>query len=330
VNILGIETSCDETSVAIVADGRRVLSNVIASQVDIHARYGGVVPEVASRQHLLSVLPVLKEAMEKAGVGWQQLDAVAVTHGPGLAGSLLVGANTAKSIAAARALPLTGVNHLEGHIYANWLGDGPESVFPALCLIVSGGHSDILLMEGHGIYRRIGRTRDDAAGEAFDKSARILGVGYPGGPAIEMAAKAGRNVIPLTRAWLKGTDDFSFSGIKTAVLHLVEARSGVTDPQWVADVACSFQEAVIEMLVTKTMEAAIRLEVRNILVAGGVAANKVLAGRLKEKAPVPLLIPPSILCTDNAAMVASCGYYQLRAGRHAGLDLDIIPSLSLG
>jgi N6-L-threonylcarbamoyladenine synthase len=330
MNVLAIETSCDETSAAIVADGRRILSNVIASQVDIHARYGGVVPEVASRQHLLSILPVTDEALKKAGLGWPQVDAVAVTHGPGLAGSLLVGVNAAKGIAAGRGLPLTGVNHLEGHIYANWLGEGPQPEFPALCLIVSGGHSDLVMMEGHGQYRRVGRTRDDAAGEAFDKSARIMGVGYPGGPAIEKAARDGRNIIPLTRAWLKGTDDFSFSGIKTAVLHLVEAQRGRPTPQWIADLSCSFQEAVIEMLVSKTMEAAIRLQARNILVAGGVASNRVLAARLKEEAPVPILIPPPILCTDNAAMIASCGYFQLRAGRCSGLELDVLPSLNLG
>jgi N6-L-threonylcarbamoyladenine synthase len=226
--VLGIETSCDETAASVVEDGIKILSNPVASQVDIHARYGGVVPEVASRQHILAMIPILRQAMTEAQVDWKDLDGIAVTIGPGLAGSLLVGANVAKAITLAHGLPLTGINHLEGHIYANWLVEhAPNSAptFPLLCLVVSGGHSDLVLMKGHGNYILLGRTRDDAAGEAFDKAARILGLGYPGGPAIERAARSGIPSLNLPRAWLKGTNDFSFSGVKTALLRLVTSGS---------------------------------------------------------------------------------------------------------
>ena len=220
VKILGIETSCDETAAAVVEDGTKILSNEIASQVEIHARYGGIVPEVASRQHTLSIIPIIKSAMGKARIGWQDLGAIAVTNGPGLAGSLLTGVNTAKAISLAHNLPLIGVNHLEGHIYANWL-NGPIPEFPLVCLIVSGGHSDLVLMKRHGDYTLLGRTRDDAAGEAFDKAARLLDLGYPGGPAIQKAAVGGKTNIPLPKSWIKGTNDFSFSGIKSSLLRLV-------------------------------------------------------------------------------------------------------------
>jgi N6-L-threonylcarbamoyladenine synthase len=329
MNVLGIETSCDETAAAVVADGRRIISNVVASQVDIHARYGGVVPEVASRQHLLSILPVIEKAMADAGTKWEDISGIAVTCGPGLAGSLLVGVNTAKAIAAARKLPLTGVNHLEGHIYANWLVEGEPPLFPALCLIISGGHSDLVLMNGHGDLKRLGRTRDDAAGEAFDKAARILGAGYPGGPAIEKSARVGKAVLPLPRAWLKGTDDFSFSGLKTGLLHLAQDRNILPGSQLAADAAASFQESVAEVLVVKTVEAARRLEVRNIVVSGGVAANRAIREYLIRKSSVPVRIPPLSLCTDNAAMIASCGYYRFAAGRNDSLDLDIVASLPI-
>jgi N6-L-threonylcarbamoyladenine synthase len=324
MKILAIETSCDETAAAVVADGWKMLSNQIASQVEIHARYGGIVPEVASRQHLLSVIPILKQAMTEAGVGWEELSAIAVTIGPGLAGSLLVGVNVAKAAAMAHNLPLIGVNHLEGHLYANWLGN-KDIEFPAVCLIVSGGHSDLVLVRGHGNYVVLGRTRDDAAGEAFDKAARILGLGYPGGPAIEKAAKGGTASIPLPRAWLKGSDDFSFSGVKTALLRLAEAGNISS----VADAAASFQEAVIDVLVTKTIAVAKERRARQVLLAGGVASNALLRQRLTESSPLPVLVPPPILCTDNAAMVAACGYYRLQAGKTNGLDLDVIPGLKL-
>jgi N6-L-threonylcarbamoyladenine synthase len=328
MKILGIETSCDETAAAVVEDGVKILSNQIASQVEIHARYGGVVPEVASRQHILAVIPILKQAMTEANVTWPDLDGVAVTVGPGLAGSLLVGVNVAKAIALARRLPITGVNHLEGHIYANWLTEnssGRTPAFPLLSLIVSGGHSDLVLMKGHGEYVLLGRTRDDAAGEAFDKAARILALGYPGGPAIDRTARNGTAAIPLPRAWLKGTDDFSFSGLKTALLRLATAGQ-ITSP---ADAAASFQQAVVDVLVTKTIAAAREHRVRQILLAGGVASNSLLRQRLMENSPLPVLIPPLQLCTDNAAMIAACGYYRFQAGKIDGLDLDVVPGLKL-
>jgi N6-L-threonylcarbamoyladenine synthase len=324
MKILGIETSCDETAAAVVEDGTKILSNQIASQVEIHARYGGVVPEVASRQHILSIIPIIKQAMTEAKVSWNELDGIAVTSGPGLAGSLLVGVNAAKAIALAHGLPVSGVNHLEGHIYANWL-DGQGIDFPVVCLIVSGGHSDLVLMRGHGDYAVLGRTRDDAAGEAFDKAARILELGYPGGPAIERVAKGGAASIPLPRAWLKGSSDFSFSGVKTALLRLVEAGKVSS----VADGAASFQEAVVDVLVTKTLMLAKERRVKQILLSGGVAANGLLRKRLAENSPIPVLIPPPVLCTDNAAMIAACGYYRLRSGKRDGLDLDVVPGLKL-
>lgn len=329
MKILGIETSCDETAAAVVEDGSRIISNVVASQIDIHARYGGVVPEVASRQHLLTIIPVINQAM--TGISWQDINGIAVTFGPGLAGSLLVGVNVAKAIALAKKLPITGVNHLEAHIYANWLdfssppGEKGRVRFPCLCLVVSGGHSDLVLMKGHGQFEKLGRTRDDAAGEAFDKAARILGLGYPGGPAIERAATSGIPCLPLPRAWLKDSHDFSFSGLKTALWHLVH-KGGIS----VADAAASFQLAVADVLVAKTIEAAKQLNVGQILLSGGVAANKMLTRHFLAISPVPVLIPPPHLCTDNAAMVAACGYYHFQAGKISGYDLDVVPSLSLG
>lgn len=324
MRILGIETSCDETAAAVVEDGVTILSNEIASQVDIHTRYGGIVPEVASRQHTLSIIPIINSAMTKAKVSWQELNAIAVTSGPGLAGSLLTGVNTAKAISIARGLPLIGVNHLEGHIYANWLaGSAPE--FPLVCLIVSGGHSDLVLMRGHGDYTMLGRTRDDAAGEAFDKAARILGLGYPGGPAVEKAAASGKNNLNLPRAWLKNTNDFSFSGIKTALLRLSEDGK-IANPN---DGAASFQIAVVEVLVKKTISAALENNVKQIIICGGVAANKALRQTFIAESPLPVFIPPLVLCTDNAAMIASCGYFRFRAGKTSDLSLDVVPNLRL-
>ena len=355
LSILGIETSCDETAAAVVRDGGEVLSNVIASQVDIHSRYGGIVPEVASRQHLLTAIPVIVEAMSTAGISWDDLDAIAVTVGPGLAGSLLVGVNIAKAIALARGLTLLGVNHLEGHIYANWL-EGSQPQLPALCLIVSGGHSDLILMRGHGDYQRLGQTRDDAAGEAFDKVARILGLGFPGGPAIEQAARDAPRIddrrFRLTRAWLRGSDDFSFSGMKTAVLRLADSLTSGHEaaargqPSTAGDspfgspirlqegeksaIAASFQQAVIDVLVGKTIAAARRLSARQILLCGGVAANRLLRDTLTKRSPVAVSIPSPILCTDNAAMIACCAYFQLSAGRRSDWDMDVMPGLKLG
>jgi N6-L-threonylcarbamoyladenine synthase len=324
MKILGIETSCDETAASVVEDGTNVLSNEIASQVEIHARYGGIVPEVASRQHTLSIIPIIRAAMQKAYVKWPDLSAIAVTNGPGLAGSLLTGVNTAKAIALAQSLPLVGVNHLEGHMYANWL-TGNKMEFPLICLIVSGGHSDIVLMKGHGDYVLLGRTRDDAAGEAFDKAARLLGLGYPGGPVIQKAAENGKTNIPLPKSWIKGTNDFSFSGIKSSLLRLVTENKEINKN----DFAASFQAAVVDVLVTKTIDAAQEHNARQILMAGGVAANKPLRETLTVRSPFPVIIPPFILCTDNAAMIAACGYFRFRAGHVSDMTLDVIPSLKL-
>jgi N6-L-threonylcarbamoyladenine synthase len=326
VKILGIETSCDETAAAVVQDGRKALSSIVASQVDIHSRYGGIVPEVASRQHLLTIIPIIEQAMAQAQAQWSDLDGIAVTCGPGLAGSLLIGVNIAKAIALSQHLPLLGVNHLEGHIYANWLeGNTPD--LPAICLIVSGGHSDLILMKGHGDYQLLGRTRDDAAGEAFDKVSRILELGYPGGPAIEKAALSGNSArFHLPRAWLKDTDDFSFSGLKTAVLRLAAEQSIAA----IADIAASFQDAVADVLVTKTVSAAKRLGARQILLCGGVAANRLLRRMLTDRSPIPILMPNPTLCTDNAAMIASCGYFRFTTGERSGWNLDIAPNMRLG
>ncbi|MBN1189442.1 MAG: tRNA (adenosine(37)-N6)-threonylcarbamoyltransferase complex transferase subunit TsaD [Dehalococcoidales bacterium] len=334
MKILGIESSCDETAASIVENGSSVISSIISSQVDIHARYGGIVPEVASRQHMLSITPVIEETLANAGTDWQDIDAIAVTRGPGLAGSLLVGVNAAKAIALARRIPLIGINHLEGHIYANWL-TGAAITFPIICMVVSGGHSDLILMKDHGDYTLLGRTRDDAAGEAFDKAARILGLGYPGGPAIQKAAEIGKDLVRLPHAWLEGSNDFSFSGIKTALLRLVEggkisldenARNGLPSKY---DAAASFQKAVVDVLAAKTVSLASELGVGQILVAGGVAANQALRQTLAKLSPVPVLIPPPVLCTDNAAMIAACAYYRYRAGKTDGLDMDVVPNLKL-
>ena len=332
MKILGIETSCDETAAAVVEDGTRILSNVISSQVELHSRYGGIVPEVASRQHLLSIMPIVEKALADAKVRHSDLSAIAVTNGPGLAGSLLVGVNLAKAVALAWGLPLIGVNHLEAHIYANWLGED-KPFFPAISLIVSGGHTELVLLQGHGDIVRLGRTRDDAAGEAFDKVARALGLGYPGGPVIERATQGITPTYRLPRAWIKGSDDFSFSGIKTAVVRLAEELkiSPSPNPNPLAlDLAASFQQAVVDVLVTKTVAVVDKHGVNQILLAGGVAANKLLRETMVRRSPIPVLIPPIILCTDNAAMVACCGYFRLLQGKVAGWDLDVVPGLSLG
>jgi N6-L-threonylcarbamoyladenine synthase len=349
VRILGIETSCDETAAAVVADGRHMQSHIVASQVEIHSRYGGVFPEVASRQHVLSILPVIQEAMEEADVAWSDLSALAVTYGPGLAGSLLVGVNTAKGLAWSRGLPLIGVNHIEAHIYANWLGKDPPGEFPLVCLVVSGGHTELILMTGHRRYRRLGGTLDDAAGEAFDKVGRLLGLPYPGGPSIQEAARAGSpGSFSLPRAWLPGTYDFSFSGLKTAVLRMTQkyqirpeasrsSPAGPVEPQTplavrllpVANLAASFQEAVVEVLVEKACRAAEEFEARGILLAGGVAANQLLRSEMRRRSPVAVRVPPLELCTDNAAMIASAGFYHLQDGDVAAWDLDVQPSVRL-
>lgn len=327
MRVLGIESSCDECAAAVVEDGRTILSNVVATQIDLHRAYGGVVPEVASRAHLKAIIPVMEQALAKAKLGWQDIDAIAATYGPGLAGSLLVGLNAAKAVAFATGLPFIGTNHLEGHIYANWLDDGSaqgDPQFPALCLVVSGGHTDLILMEDHGRYRRIGRTRDDAAGEAFDKVARLLKMGFPGGPVIEkVAATVEQPAVELPRAWLRGTHDFSFSGLKTAVLHLTRESAPPPPPQ----IARGFQDSVTDVLAVKTAEAAYKYNVKQVLLAGGVAANGALRRNVVAESPAPVRVPLPKYCTDNAVMIAGCAYFHLALGERSGLDLDIHPNL---
>ena len=342
VTILGVETSCDETAVAVVRDGRILKSNVIASQVDIHSQYGGVVPEVASRQHMIHIAPVVEMALDEAEVSMADLDAVAVTYGPGLAGSLLVGLNVAKSFSYSLGIPMLGVNHLEGHIYSAWLMEdipdpAKEPGFPLLCLIASGGHTDLALMEDHGRYRLLGRTRDDAAGEAFDKAARILGLGFPGGPYIQKAAMGVNPSQTFPRAWLKGSHDFSFSGVKTALLHRAQERGvypppeeGGPDSGQVADLGAAFQDSVVDVMVRKTLEAAEVHNARGIVLGGGVTANALLRERMAAESALPTLLPPPVLCTDNGAMIAACGYFLHQAGRHGSMDQDVDPGLSLG
>lgn len=329
IHVLGIETSCDETSAAIVRDGREILSNVVASQIEIHQAFGGVVPEVASRQHVLAIIPTIELALQQAQVSWDDIAVVAPTRGPGLIGALLVGLNAGKAIAFARDLPLVGVNHLEGHIYANWL-TGAQVDFPTIALIVSGAHSDLILMTDHLTYQILGRTRDDAAGEAFDKVARLLGLGYPGGPAIQkLAAQGDAGKLKLPRAWLGDSYDFSFSGLKTAVLRVVEGlddQPGLTR----ADVAASFEDAVVDVLVAKTQRAAEQFGVKQVLLAGGVAANRRLREEMDRRVQRPVIYPPISLCTDNAAMIAAAGYYRFQAGDLSGLDLDVKANLPLG
>ncbi len=348
--ILGIETSCDETSVAFVRDGREVVNNIVSSQIALHQPYGGVVPELAARQHMTTILPVLTEAFRTAGASWHDIAAVAVTAGPGLAGSLLVGVNAAKAIAFARDLPLIGVNHIEAHMYANWLATAEqlrtgasEPRFPALALIVSGGHTELVLMRDHGQYQLIGATRDDAAGEAFDKVGRVLGLPYPGGPSIQKAASgqlgASRPGNPkafaLPRAMLRGSDDFSFSGLKTAAQRLITEQAGgnlpslAASPDVIADLAASVQEAIADMLVTRTLAVAERFAVPNILVAGGVSANTRLRELFRERCAMPVLVPPFAYCTDNAAMIAGNAFFKLQRGQCDALSLDVQPNLRL-
>lgn len=334
--MLGIESSCDETAASVVENGRSILSSVVATQIDLHAKYGGVFPEVASRQHIRTIYAVIEEALQRAHLSLADIDAVAVTRGPGLAGSLVVGMNAAKGIALSKDIPLIGVNHLEGHIYSAWLypADTPRPPappeFPLLALLVSGGHSELNLITGHLEYRRLGSTLDDAAGEAFDKVARLLGLAYPGGPSIQKAARDGDpEAFTFPRSRLEGTWNFSFSGIKTAVLRVVRELERVNRTFPVADLAASFQAAVVDVLFTKTMKAAREFEVRSILVAGGVSANQALREAFESQAEFPVHIPSLSLCTDNAAMIASAGYFHYCAGQADPLDLDVLPNWPL-
>ena len=334
--ILGIETSCDETAASVVADGRRILSSIISSQVELHARFGGVVPEIASRHHLTLVNTIIDEALEQAGLKFKDLHAVAVSHGPGLVGALLVGVATAKALAYALRLPLVAVNHLEAHLYANYL-DGAPPEYPAVILIVSGGHTELLLIEEIGKLTSLGSTRDDAAGEAFDKVARVLDLGYPGGPLIDKLAREGDPAaINFPRSWL-GDDsrfDFSFSGLKTAVInHLYHARRK-GEAVKIPDLAASFQEALVEVLVEKTVSAARVYGARAVLMAGGVAANSHLRRFMEQRLASDLPhtafhVPPLELCTDNAAMIAAAAYPLYQKGIFAPLNLNAHPSLTL-
>ena len=328
--ILAIESSCDETAAAVVVDGRRMRSNVVASQTELHALTGGVVPEVAARQHLRAVVPVVRQALADAECGWDAIDYIAATAGPGLPGALVVGLNAARGIAFARGLPFIAVDHIEGHVCANWLdaGNGADSAvptLPALALAVSGGHTEVLLMEPSGRFRRLGGTRDDAAGEAFDKVARLLGLGYPGGPAISrLAREAGPHKVRLPRAWLRGTDDWSFSGLKTAVQRM--AASDDAPP--LAQIADAFEESVADVLATKTARAAEREGVSCVLLAGGVAANERLRARMRQRCAVPVFIPPPVLCTDNAAMIGAAAFRHLDQAVSPSMALDVHATLA--
>ncbi|MEC9488587.1 MAG: tRNA (adenosine(37)-N6)-threonylcarbamoyltransferase complex transferase subunit TsaD [Halanaerobium sp.] len=331
--VLGIETSCDETSAAVVKDGREIKANVIASQVDWHQKFGGVVPEIASRKHLELINPVIREAMEEAGLGFSDLDGVAVTCGPGLVGGLLVGVAAAKSIALAYGLPLVGVNHILGHIYANFLAR-PDLETPVICLTVSGGHTDLLLFKDLSSYKILGRTRDDAAGEALDKIGRVMGLPYPGGPEIEKLAAGGNpEAIDLPRP-LPGdrTYDFSFSGLKTAVLNYLNQKKQKGEAVNYPDLAASFQQAIFDVLKERVIRSVEELDARTVILSGGVAANSTLRRQLEEElAPqgVDLFYPPQRLCTDNAAMIATAGHYMLRDGYRSSLSLNAYPNLQL-
>ncbi|MFQ5521687.1 MAG: tRNA (adenosine(37)-N6)-threonylcarbamoyltransferase complex transferase subunit TsaD [Candidatus Methylomirabilia bacterium] len=329
---LGIETSCDETAAAVLADGQKILASVVASQDTIHASYGGVVPELASRRHVEVILPVIEQALGDAGVALRDLDGIAVTQGPGLVGSLLVGCSVAKALAYVHRLPLVGVNHLEGHVFSPVLVE-PKPEHPFLALVVSGGHTALYLAPEPLRYRLIGQTRDDAAGEAFDKVAKLLGLGYPGGPIIERTAKAGDpHAIQFPVAQMTdGARDFSFSGIKTAVSLFVRQHAPLSE-RMVADVAASFQATTVKMLVRKTVKAALHLSVKRIVLTGGVAANSALGAALRNEAldrGWELFIPPPSLCTDNAAMIAAAGHVRLLAGERAPLTMNAAPDLKL-
>jgi N6-L-threonylcarbamoyladenine synthase len=334
--ILAIETSCDETAAAVIADGTTILSNVVASQIDLHAQYGGVFPEVASRRHVEVIHTIVDRAMRQAHLGFDDLDCVAVTRGPGLVGSLLVGMNMAKGLALGRNLPLLGVNHIEGHIYSLWLTEeAPHIRFPLVTLVVSGGHTELYLMTDHGRYRLLGATLDDAAGEAFDKVGRLLGLPYPGGPAIDRAAELGspttfRFPRPLLEKSTESSTgyDFSFSGLKTAVMRQASQYHS-TSAMPVADLAAGFQAAVVETLVEKTAAAATDFEAAAVHIAGGVSANRALRAAMRERLSIPVRVPPPELCTDNAAMIGAAAHFHYIRGRRDSLDLDVTPSLQL-
>lgn len=338
--VLGIDTSCDDTSASVVEDGKKILSNIVSNQSDIHAKYGGIVPELASRRHIEMIQPVVDEALRAAGAQLSDISAVAVCHGPGLIGSLLIGCSFAKALCYSKDIPLVAVNHLEGHILSVFL-ETPSPKFPFLSLVVSGGHTSLYLARDYGLYNELGRTRDDAAGEAYDKVSKLLGLGYPGGPVIDKLARQGDpRTIDFPRAYLPETLDFSFSGMKTAVLNFMrscaagrDTRSDAGDVKLVENISASFQAAVIDVLVRKTEWAIRKKRVGNVTLAGGVAANSALRERIKKMAEergVEVFVPPPALCTDNAAMIAVAGYHRFLKGEIAGLDLNPKAYLPLG
>lgn len=332
--ILAIETSCDETAAAVVRNGREVLSNVISSQIDLHTLYGGVVPEIASRKHIEKINQVIEEALKEARVTLPDINAIAVTYGPGLVGALLVGVSEAKAISFAAGIPLIGVHHIEGHISANYI-ENKQLEPPFLCLVVSGGHSHLVMVKAYGQYEIIGRTRDDAAGEAFDKVARAIGLGYPGGPKIDKIAKQGNpDAIRFPRAKVEGAAyDFSFSGLKSAVLNYLNSCQMKGEEVNTADVAASFQKAVVEVLVNHTIMAAKEYGIDKLAIAGGVASNSSLREAFEKECAlrqIEFYHPSPIFCTDNAAMIGVAGYYEYRAGNKSGYNLNAVPNLKLG
>ncbi len=331
--ILGIETSCDETAAAIVEDGKKIISNVVASQINIHQKYGGVVPEIASRKHMEYIIPVIDKALDESGKKITDLSAIAVTYGPGLIGSLLVGLSVAKAMAYAQNIPLIGINHLEAHIYANLL-EHNEIKPPFVCLIVSGGHTSLVYIRNFGEYKLLGQTKDDAAGEVFDKITKVLDLGYPGGPITERLAKEGEpSSIKFPRPLLNdGSYDFSFSGLKTAVIYYIKELKEKNKIIPVKDILSSFQQAVVDVLVEKTLRAVLEFKTKQIVLAGGVAANSSLRKEIKEKANllnIKVFHPPTFLCTDNAAMVASAGYYKFKENKNSSLSIDAVSRLPL-
>lgn len=332
--ILAIETSCDETSAAVVENGRKILSNVISSQIDVHKKFGGVVPEIASRKHVELVMPVIDQALREACIELEQVDAVGVTYGPGLVGALLVGLSAAKALAFAAGKPLVGVHHIEGHIAANYL-ENEDLEPPFICLVASGGHSHVVYVADYNQFEIMGQTRDDAAGEAFDKIARALGLGYPGGPLIDVQARNGNSrAVDFPRVYFSdGSLDFSFSGLKTAVLNYLNAAMQKGLEVNLPDICASFQQAVIDVLVNNTVQAAKRKGAGCVALAGGVAANSQLRSSLKsavEKEGMEMFYPRPVFCTDNAAMIGSAAYYELKKGRVSGLELNAVPNLKLG
>ncbi len=334
ITILAIETSCDETAAAVVRNGREVLSNIISSQIELHKLYGGVVPEIASRKHIEKINQVIEEALTEAGMTLEEIDAIGVTYGPGLVGALLVGVAEAKAISFAAGKPLVGVHHIEGHVSANYI-ENKELEPPFLCLIVSGGHTHLVLVKEYGSYEIIGRTRDDAAGEAFDKVARAIGLGYPGGPKIDKLAKEGnKKAIAFPRAHIEDAPyDFSFSGLKSAVLNHINSCEMKQEEINRADIAASFQEAVIDVLVTRTILAARDYGMKKVALAGGVAANSFLRETMAEACRengLSFYYPSPILCTDNAAMIGAAAYYEYLKGARAGLTLNAVPNLKIG